>query len=218
MPILKLKYRTILLTILMAFTHIAIGGDLGKTIASQGNGKGATACIVCHGADGAGMAAAGFPLLAGLNSAYMEKQLHDFNSANRRNSTMTSIARALSDKEIKAVAAYFANMKPAASSSQSSVDDKLMKEGKTLAEKGNWSNDVPACFACHGVGASGIGDHFPALAGQHASYIEQQIKSWRNGQRKNDPNQLMKGVAMRLSDVEIKAVSSYLASLSMAGN
>ena len=216
MPMLILKYRTTLLTILMAFTHMAMASELGKTIASQGNGKGATACIACHGVDGAGQAAAGFPRIAGLNPAYMEKQLHDFTKANRINRTMAPIASALSDKEIKAVVAYFAKMKRITSASKSSADDNLMKKGKKLAEKGNWPNNVPACFARHGVGAIGIGDHFPALAGQHASYIEQQIKSWRTGLRKNDPNQLMKGVAMRLSDMEIKAVSTYLASLTMA--
>jgi len=215
---LKLKYRTTLLTMLMVFTHIAMGSDLGKTLATQGNSKGATACIACHGVDGSGLAGAGFPRLAGLNPAYLEKQLHDFTKASRTNPMMSPIASALSEKEIKAVADYFSKIKLTIPGSKSTANNKLMDEGKRLAENGNWSNDVPACFACHGVGASGIGDHFPALAGQQADYIEQQILSWRNGQRHNDPNQLMKGVAMRLSETEIKAVSAYLASLTMVEN
>lgn len=215
---LILKYRTTLFALLMAFTPIAMANDLGQTVAIQGNGNGATPCSSCHGVDGAGQAAAGFPRIAGLNPAYMEKQLYDYTKKTRNSPIMAPIAGALSGKEIKAVVAYFANMKLTPSTSQTSADDKLMKAGKQLAEKGNWSNDVPACFTCHGVGGTGIGDHFPALAGQHASYIEQQIQSWRKGQRHNDPNQLMKGVAMRLSDAEIKAVSAYLASLTLAGN
>lgn len=215
---LILKYRTTLFTIFMAFTPMAMGNDLGQTVAIEGNGNGATPCSSCHGADGAGQAGAGYPRIAGLNPAYMEKQLHDFTKENRNSPIMAPIARALSDKEIKAVVTYFANMKPTPATSPSSADDKLMKAGKQLAEKGNWSNDVPACFTCHGVGGIGIGDHFPALAGQHASYIEKQIQSWQKGQRHNDPNQLMKSVAMRLSDAEIKAVSTYLASLTLAGN
>ncbi len=213
-----LKYRTTLFTMLMAFTPMAIANDLGKTVAIEGNGNGATPCSACHGADGAGQAGAGYPRIAGLNPAYMEKQLHDFTNESRNSPIMAPVASALSGKEIKAVVAYYANMKPTHAMSNSSADDKLLKAGKQLAEKGNWSNDVPACFTCHGVGGIGIGDHFPALAGQHASYIEQQLQSWRKGQRDNDPNQLMKGVAMRLSDAEIKAVSAYLASLIMTGN
>jgi len=215
---LKLIYRMTLLTMLMAFTQMAMASELGKMLAMQGNTKGATACIACHGVDGGGQAGAGFPRLAGLNSAYLEKQLHDFSKASRTNPIMSPIASALSEKEIRAVAGYFSKMKLTVAASRSAANDNLMEEGKRLAENGNWSNDVPACFACHGVGARGIGDHFPALAGQQADYIEQQILSWRNGQRHNDPNQLMKGVAMRLSEAEIKAVSAYLASLTMVEN
>lgn len=215
---LILKYRTILLAILMTFTHVVMASDLGKTIATQGNSKGATVCIACHGVNGGGQAQAGFPRLAGLNSAYIEKQLHDFTTAERNSAVMTPIAGALSESEIKAVAAYFAKMAPPSPVGKLSNNDKRIKEGKKLAENGNWSNDVPACFACHGTEASGIGAHFPALAGQHAIYIEQQLNAWRNGQRSNDPNQLMKGVALRLNDAEIKAVSAFLASLTMAGN
>lgn len=208
------KYGIILLIISMAFSHVVMASDLGQTISRQGNGKGATACIACHGVDGGGMAQAGFPQLAGLNSVYMEKQLHDFASTKRNSPVMAPIAKALSDVEIKAVATYFSKMAIPSSAGKSAGNGKLMQAGKKLAEKGNWPNDVPACFACHGAGATGIGEHFPALAGQHAMYIEQQLNAWRTGLRNNDANQLMKGVALRLSDAEIKSVSAYLASLS----
>lgn len=217
-PMLMLKYKTTLLTMFMALSHVAMGSDLGQTLATQGNSKGATACIACHGVDGAGMAAASFPRLAGINPAYMEKQLHDFTKATRNSAIMAPIASALSDEEIKAVAAYYSKLKLITPSSQAATDDTLMEVGKKLAEKGNWPNDIPACFTCHGAGANGIGDPFPALAGQHASYIEQQLQYWRSGQRNNDPNELMKGVAVRLSDAEIKAVSAYLASLTLTAN
>lgn len=213
---LILKYRTIVLGILVTFTNVGMASDLGQSISNQGNSKGASACIACHGVDGNGMAQSGFPRLAGLSSVYMEKQLHDFANAKRNSPIMAPIAKALSGAEIKAVADYFAKMAIPASPRKSINDNQLIQEGKTLAEKGNWSNDVPACFACHGAGALGIGDHFPALAGQHAMYIEQQLHAWRNGQRTNDPNQLMKGVALRLSVAEIKFVSAYLASLQAA--
>lgn len=213
---LLLKHKTIVLTMFMTFTPVAMADNLGQTIAAQGNNKGAMACITCHGVDGSGQAQAGFPRLAGLNPVYMEKQLHDFADAKRNNPVMAPIAKALSTDEKKAVAAYFANMAMLSPAGKPANDDTLIKAGKQLAENGNWSKDIPACFTCHGAGAGGIGEHFPALAGQHAMYIEQQLYAWRKGQRNNDPNQLMKGVALHLNDAEIKSVSTYLASLSIS--
>ena len=59
----------------------------------------------------------------------------------------------------------------------------------------------------------GVGSSFPALAGQHSSYLEGQILAWRNGNRNNDPNHLMKGIADRLSEQQITAISDYYANL-----
>lgn len=213
-----LKYRILLLTLCMLFTPMAMASDLGQTIATQGNSKGAMACIACHGLNGEGQAAAVFPRLAGLDAAYIAKQLHDFTTAQRDNPLMSPIAKALSDEEVNALAVYFAKMSPPEPAAQSPDNAELIQAGKMLAEQGNWPSNVPACVACHGADGGGIGEHFPALAGQHASYIEQQLNAWRNGQRSNDPNELMKGVALRLSDAEIKAVSAFFASLNEAGN
>ena len=207
-----------LCSLLMLISSPLFANELGRTIAQQGNNKGATACISCHGAAGQGMAAAGFPLLAGIDAGYLEKQLVDFTTDKRANAIMTSIARSLTAKEKKAVAEYFAKQSSPKSSPATQADAARLKLGKAIAEQGNWPNNVPACFACHGVDAAGIGKHFPLLAGQHALYIEQQLGAWRNGTRSNDPNELMKGVAMRLSDAEIKAVSTYLSSLSAINN
>lgn len=203
-------------SIFIAVSHVAMASNLGESIATKGNGKGASACSTCHGVNGSGLASAGFPRLAGLNAAYIEKQLRDFTNAKRSSPVMAPMAKALSAKDIKAVADYYSRMKLNTPETNSSNNKTLLLKGKKLAEHGNWPNDIPACFTCHGAGATGIGTHFPALAGQHASYIEQQLKSWQSGQRDNDPNQLMKGVAKRLSVTEIKAVSAYLSSLATA--
>ncbi|HJW54696.1 MAG TPA: c-type cytochrome [Burkholderiaceae bacterium] len=46
----------------------------GATIAAKGS-AGAAACVSCHGVNGEGNAAAGFPRLAGLNATYIVSQL-----------------------------------------------------------------------------------------------------------------------------------------------
>jgi cytochrome c553 len=51
---------------------------------------------------------------------------------------------------------------------------------------------------------------FPRVSGQHAQYVEQTLKHFRDGARKNDPNGMMRGVAARMTDQEIAAVSQYL--------
>ncbi|MCS6474378.1 c-type cytochrome, partial [Burkholderia thailandensis] len=57
---------------------------LGKTIATQGATTGVAACIGCHGAQGEGNAAAGFPRLAGTNAAYLAAQLAAFADGSRQ--------------------------------------------------------------------------------------------------------------------------------------
>src|SRR5699024_10990142 len=71
---------------------------------------GAPPCLTCHGANGEGNAAAGFPRLAGLSAAYQSKQLHDFASGERGNPIMAPIANALSDQQIEALARYYAGL------------------------------------------------------------------------------------------------------------
>jgi len=54
---------------------------------------------------------------------------------------------------------------------------------------------------------------YPALSGQHAAYSEKQLKDFRAGARNNDPQSMMRDIAAKLNDTEMKAVSSYLQGL-----
>ena len=83
-----------------------------------------------------------------------------------------------------------------------------------LVKQGDWSRNIPACVACHGVSDTGVGQSFPPLLGQSATYIAAQLNAWRSGTRKNDPNDLMGHIARSLTDAEIKDLSTYFASLS----
>lgn len=201
------------LVLLTASAHAA---DLnaGKVIALKGNDRGATACQTCHVLDGSGNAAAGFPRLAGLNPGQFVKQLHDFQQGTRKDPTMQPIAKGLSESEMTNVAAYYAAQHPKATLAIS--DKALIARGEHLALSGLWDKNIPACITCHGPAGHGVGTHFPALAGQHASYITKQFEAWRNGTRANDPQALMKGIAERLPQGDIAAVSAYFASLSPA--
>ena len=67
-------------------------------------------CVACHGADGIGKAPQ-YPNLQGQKAAYIEKQLKAYKSGARKNPTMNTIAKSLSDADIADMAAYFANVK-----------------------------------------------------------------------------------------------------------
>lgn len=187
----------------------------GAAIARQG-AAGVTACMACHGAQGEGQAAAGFPRLAGQGQPYLLKQLQDFASGQRKNPQMEPIARALSAQQMRDVSDHYAGLpgwKPQAKPNSASQSAR----GARLASAGNWDAGIPACFACHGSDGAGIPPHFPALTGQPNAYTRAQLKAWQAGTRGNDPQGLMKAVADKMSDAEIDAISEYLETPSFYG-
>lgn len=188
----------------------AQAADGHKVFNQGGHDPAAMACMGCHGADGKGVAAAGFPRLAGLPAGYLAKQLRDFAAGSRRQAVMEPLAKALSDAEIEAVSTYLAGL-PADPAGGQRRQQIAADPIERLALYGDWKRQLPGCVQCHGPGGNGIGEHFPPLAGQPASYLAGQLAAWRDGSRRNDPNQLMVDVAKALSDSEVQALASYFA-------
>lgn len=184
------------------------------TIARQGNGNGAAPCMACHGTDGGGQASAGNPRLAGLNAAYLQKQLDDFADGTRVSPEMQPTAKALSEDERHAMALYYSQL-PLPPALAKPVGPPAVADaegvGEQLALRGRWSRNVPGCVQCHGPGGVGVGAHFPPLAGQPAAYIAAQLKAWQQGRRRNDPLQLMQHLAGALSAGDIEAVAAWFA-------
>lgn len=164
----------------------------------------------CHGVNGEGQAAAGFPRLAGQNKDYLVKQLMDFKSKLRTSPLMGPIANTLTTAQMNDVADYYASLPPWKPAPALAPTTALTARGAKLAHRGDWNKGMPACFACHGENGTGIPPHFPSIAGQNAAYITSQLNGWKNGTRLNDPNGLMKAVADKLSAEDISAVSAYL--------
>lgn len=186
----------------------------GQAIAQQGNGQGAIACLSCHGPQGEGNAAGGFPRLAGLPAGYLSHQLRSYRDGTRQNPMMQPFALALTDEDIQAVSAYYASLEDEDVNLPTSYQAAAPENtAEWLAERGDWENTIPACNQCHGPNGQGVGDTFPPLAGQHASYLAAQLNAWRNGTRSNDPNGLMQGIAERLSEEQIGLITAYYATL-----
>lgn len=186
---------------------------LAGRIAAEGNGKGAAGCSSCHGAQGQGQAAAGFPRLAGLEASYIKAQLELFQQETRKNPVMVPMAKPLSAEEINALAAYYAAMPAAADPTGPKPDAEELRRGESLVRYGRWSDDVPACVSCHGKQLNGLSTTFPSLVGQPAAYLRSTLTQWRTGDRKGDPNDLMGSVARRLTDRDIADAAAYLSSL-----
>ena len=206
-----MRFVTVLGFVTASVMLASTGFAASPSIVTQGTGA-AMACAGCHGVDGAGNADNGVPLLAGLPQAYLTKQIEDFKSGARASPIMAPIAKALVAADTESASKYYAELeRPKIKAA--AADPAVLARGEAIATGGAWERQVPACFKCHGEGGRGVTPHFPPLAGQHASYVSAQIKAWRDGTRKNDPQQLMKTLTDKLTDEEIDAVSQYIGSL-----
>jgi cytochrome c553 len=171
-------------------------------------------CAACHAGDGNSPTPAN-PKIAGQISEYTHKQLVDFKAQGgkkpaRESPIMMGMVANLSEADMKGLAAYYAGqkLKPAAA-----ADKDLAAAGQKLWRGGNAASGVPACAGCHGPSGAGIPAQYPRVAGQYAEYIATQLKAFKEGTRANDPNGMMRGVAARLTDREIRAVAEYAAGL-----
>jgi cytochrome c553 len=168
-----------------------------------------TTCAACHNADG-NSAVAQYPKLASQSADYLVKQLQEYKSGARVNAIMVGMVAPLSPQDMEDLAAYFSSQQIA----RGAADPALAPAGEAIFRGGNLTSGVAACSACHGaVGAGNPAAKFPALAGQHADYVEAQLKAFRAMERANDAGQMMRGVAAKMTDPEIKAVASYVQGL-----
>ena len=167
-------------------------------------------CAACHAADGNSASPAN-PVLAGQHAEYTVKQLADFKgNKERKNPVMLGMSATLSPQDMKNLGAYFEAQKP---KNRAAKDPALVKLGQQIYRGGIMNKGVAACASCHGPNGAGVPAQYPRVAGQYAEYTVAQLQGFRAGERANDPNRMMRAVAARLSDAEIKAVSEYMAGL-----
>lgn len=168
-------------------------------------------CALCHNLDGVSRMPK-FPKLAGQPLGYLGKQLLDFRSGRRDNDggQMQAMAGDLDDDGVQAVAGYFSALPPPPPAT--AVDPAVSAPARELTTNGDASRDLPACLSCHAADAvrdSGA----PRLEAQHPEYLAKQLGDFRAGRRSNDPAGVMRNVAARLTDSEVRALAAYLGSL-----
>lgn len=208
--------RTMVLAVLMTAGSSLFAAEEVKNAPDLANAKkiAESVCVACHGADGNSPTSAN-PILAGQGADYIFKQLTEFKAADgkpalRNNPIMAGMTAALSVDDMKGLALYFSQQKrkPA-----SATDKKLVAAGQTLWRKGDFDKGIPACAGCHGPTGAGMPAQFPRLAGQYAEYTDLQLKNFRSEERSNDAERVMRTIADKLSDKQIKALADYVAGL-----
>ena len=188
-------------------------GPSPPVLAQEAASSPVAVCLPCH--SGAAAAAPGapgapaFPTLDGQHAAYLDKQLREYKSGKRKSTIMAPLIGTLKKQQISAIAAHFASQTPARGAAE---NPELAARGKALYEEGSRASGVPACVGCHLPGAVGS-QRYPRLAGQRQGYTVQQLTEFKSGTRTNDRAHVMRALAGRLTDEDIRAVAAYLAGL-----
>jgi cytochrome c553 len=155
-------------------------------------------CYGCHGVENYKNAYPDYsvPKLRHQTAAYIIAALHEYKNGDRPHPTMHAQASSLSDQDIEDIAAYLQGdaIKPSTASATPPAQ-------------------ATACAACHGANGTGVDAPLdpkpPILAGQHADYLIEALKAYKNQRRKSV---VMNGMVMTLSkDGDIEAVAEYFA-------
>jgi cytochrome c553 len=178
-----------------------------KADLAKGEATYTAACSSCHGADGNSGSPA-YPKLAQQHPDYLVKQLQEFKSGKRANAIMSGMAAGLSDEDMKNVSAWLGSK---SAKHNFAKEKELVVLGERIYRGGIADRQIAACAGCHTPTGAGIPSQYPRLSGQHADYSVTQLTGFRDGVRKNSAQ--MMGVASKLNDREIKAVSDYIAGL-----
>lgn len=186
----------------------------GDVRAGQGR---SVVCAACHGPQGLAVAP-NFPHLAGQSATYLYVQLKTFKGGQRSDPVMSGQAATLSDADMRNLAVYYASL---AAKPDGHAD--AASRGGQLFLNGDPARGIPPCQACHGPAGHGPRMYpgnapqppwstFPRLHGLSAIYVTKALGDFRDGARSGTSNALvMRGVAQTLDDVDIQALSSYIA-------
>jgi len=191
----------------------------GKAIYNSGKGD-VPACMTCHGPGGWGLDAMGAPRLARIGYPYLVKELSDLAGGKRTpagaGAVMVVYAAGLSEQDRRDVAAYVSSLDTppdlsdlgALKEAGTPIGERYL--GEAIVKYGVYGK-VSACSSCHGFNGRGAAPLFPAIGQQKYVYLINQLNSWRDGSRANDPYAMMRKMAANLTDADIANLATFLA-------
>lgn len=213
-PIVQWGIRTTFLlmshSLLAGEAQLSAGGTVGSSVIDSAM----QSCLSCHAS--ANQAASQAPALAGQQAAYLQKQLAQFQHAERgqheadpTGKVMTAIALTLSQEQIYGLAERFANAPASSANNAETVaDNALLAQGQRIY--------VGSCGTCHGNSGQGNSQlKAPRLNILSSNYVERQLKLYQlgaRGQHSSDkPGRQMAMMSRTLNAEDTKAVAAYIA-------
>ena len=194
----------------------------GEQLYLNGNmAKGVLACVTCHGDAGNSTLEAN-PNLAQQPFEYIVKQLGDFRpkkddvpatrlAAGGAPAVMASIVANMTSEEMRDVAYYLSQQTLDPTKAATATKMETLERGQKIWRGGLPERGVAACAACHSPNGAGLPGQYPRLSGQFPSYIAEQLRLFRSGDRNNQI--MMHDIADRMNDADIDAVADYAAGL-----
>jgi cytochrome c553 len=185
-----MKFRTTLATVV---SIVFLCSAQAEDAAQRGKVVGYT-CHGCHGIENYKNAYPTYnvPKLGGQNATYMVNALKAYASGERSHPTMHAHAASLSEQDYADIAAFFA--------------------ATPVRQTGPAVGAAPAaaatCVACHGTDGISISPDYPHLAGQHRDYLEQSLRDYKSGKRKNA---IMAGIIGGVKEEDIPALARFFA-------
>lgn len=177
--------------------YYALQEPLRTAMAGSGDAEAgrtaAQACSSCHGADG-NVTAADMPTLAGQDAVYLAASLRAYAQGRRDHEQMVTATAELSDADIEALAAFYAQQEPIA---------RKVHRPPTIAE---W---IERCDRCHGLGGNSSNPRYPSLASQNEPYLARVIETYAIGGRHNST---MSAMSRPLRPADIAALAAHYAS------
>lgn len=195
----------------LALSGLALSASvLAEGSADEGKAK-SQMCVACHGIDG-NSPNPEWPSIAGQSASYVLKQLKAYKANERQNPLMSPMVAGLNDDDMEDLAVFYSTQ----TRTGLEADAQKIAEGQRLYRGGDPAAGIAACTACHGPNGHGIAPAgYPALQGQHATYIAAQLRNYRSGTRTTDQshNRMMREIASRLTEAQIDSVAQYVQGL-----
>ena len=152
-------------------------------------------CSSCHGVNGQ-LIDATIPIIWGQTEYFIVKQLHDYKSGDRENLVMASMAKRLTQAELRPAAAYFAKKSwPARSAGAAAASPPAIAAVCQVCHQQNFVGGLPA----------------PRLAGQSYEYLVEAMRRYAEGQRTNNAD--MMKMMQAISPAEREAMARYISGL-----
>lgn len=157
----------------------------------------ASQCRACHGLQGKAVAP-GIPNLAGQRQRYLEKTFDEFRDGSRVHGSLQTVVTQLSEDEGRAVAQYYASLRPISPVKGIVFDAYAL--GERLSEN---------CESCHGSDGNSKMPGVPSLAGQQPKYIFNATQEYMTGVRRSAP---MNPTLGKLDRLDVESLALFYAS------